>query len=192
MKFLNKAFLPLLAIVLISSVFILAGCNASNGEIIYHNVTFKQDGGKDVIIKVEDGKELLEKNIPSIQNKTGYTGVWDVTDFSSVKKSFSVRVIYNPNRYKIFYNLKSGEEFDDNSEIFYDQDKKMWYSVAVYDSVYTLKKLNAVSEDFGWSTDGTTDGAIDGVVWNIPNDVTVVAFKKSDSSWGPEINPNRK
>ena len=68
-------------------------------------VTFVQDG-KSVVRTVKSGEAL--EDIPELTEKKGYTVVWSVTDFSSVKKSMTVKAVETPNVYEITYDPNGG------------------------------------------------------------------------------------
>lgn len=56
-------------------------------------ITFKAEGFSDVVVTVPYGSDLVD--IPQVPNKTGFTGIWDITDFSEIKSDLTVRAQYS-------------------------------------------------------------------------------------------------
>ena len=68
-------------------------------------VTFIQNGT--TVERVVKTGQALE-DIPTLIEKEGYTVVWSVTDFSSVKNSMTVNAVETPNVYEISYDPNGG------------------------------------------------------------------------------------
>lgn len=67
------------------------------------NVTFKQDGEKDIIITLNSGESINE--IPQPVQKPGYTIAWDKNDFNNIKSSMIVNAVSTANTYTIIYEI---------------------------------------------------------------------------------------
>ena len=62
-------------------------------------VTFKQEGFEDVTKTVTEGAALTD--VPTPQAVTGYTVVWDVTDFSAVEENLTANAVMRANVYTV-------------------------------------------------------------------------------------------
>lgn len=71
-------------------------------------VTFKVEGGEDIIRKVEYNKTLTD--IPAVPQKTGHTATWDITDFSNIKSDLTVTAIYAPIELTITFKIEGQED----------------------------------------------------------------------------------
>ena len=64
-------------------------------------ITFVQDGCADVTRTIILGNDLTD--IPAPQAKTGYTVVWDTTDFTAIDGNMTVTAVATPNNYTVTY-----------------------------------------------------------------------------------------
>jgi hypothetical protein len=112
-----KKWICLLAILLVG--FGTAGCstcgngNTSGGQssgdstseepIVYHTVTFKQDGYEDVIRQVADGEDLTD--IPEPHEKPGYTVKWVGAELTNVRGNLTLYAVETVNVYTLTYNV---------------------------------------------------------------------------------------
>ena len=64
-------------------------------------ITFVQDGCADVTRTIILGNDLTD--IPAPQAKTGYTVVWDTTDFTAIEGNMTVTAVVTPNNYTVTY-----------------------------------------------------------------------------------------
>lgn len=77
------------------------GC--SGGDVV---AKFVYADGTTIERTVGKGESLTD--IPANSEETGYTFVWDTTDFSSLKESVTVTEVKTANEYKIYYRLDGG------------------------------------------------------------------------------------
>ena len=56
-----------------------------------YTVTFVQEGKDDIVKTVKEGASLTD--IPDLEQKTGYTTVWSITEFPSVTENLTVTAI---------------------------------------------------------------------------------------------------
>ena len=86
---------------------VLSGQVASDGSTVlkvYYDiqvitVTFSSEVDDDILRYVDYGDTLTD--IPAVPDKPGYSGVWDVTDFSSVTAPFTVTAVYSEEYYSV-------------------------------------------------------------------------------------------
>ena len=77
--------------------------SSSDVEKQYVTITFQQEGQADVVKTIVKGTALTE--IPTPASKTGYTVVWDETDFTNVTESMTVTAVATAKTYKIILNV---------------------------------------------------------------------------------------
>lgn len=124
-----------------------------------YTVTFTQYGQPDVQKTVEEGDTLTD--IPSPVTRTGYTVVWEEVDLTNITESITVEAVETPNTYTVTYDAAGGEVTLATQEV-------------TYDSAYTLATPTRDGFDFiAWIYN---DGAINSEVWNIADNVTLVAM----------------
>ena len=70
---------------------------------ITYVITFRQEGFDDIQKTVKEGEGLTD--IPSPNSETGYTIVWDTTDFTNIKKDITINAVKTANTYTITYSL---------------------------------------------------------------------------------------
>lgn len=62
-------------------------------------ITFRSEAGADILRYVDYGDTLTD--IPAVPEKPGFSGVWNVTDFSSVVAPFTVTAVYSAEYYSV-------------------------------------------------------------------------------------------
>ena len=129
----------------------------------FYTVTFAQEGYQAVQVQVEEGKGVPADQIPVINEKTGYTIVWDTTkDLTNVTGNMTVNAVETANKYTITYNVNGGDALTANTqEVTYDADYTL--VTPTYDG-YTFK---------GWKNNGNAMAATG--KWTIADNVTLVA-----------------
>ncbi len=134
-------------------------------------VTFVQTGYTNVTREVTKGSALTD--IPQPHEKTGYTVVWDRTDFSSITENITVTAVETPNEYTITYDL-NGVEADIQSETM----------TVTYDAPYNLYTPDCEEQIFlYWVIDGTQEKFTNGT-WNRTESITLRAvWKLNESEW---------
>ncbi len=128
-------------------------------KTVYYSITFKQDGEKDVVKKVEEGKALT--SIPNPKAKTGYTVAWDVTDFSNLTADMTVNAVATPNAYTVTYDANGGTVASATAEF-------------TFDAAYTLAEPTKDGYTFAGWMNGETPVAATGT-WTTASNVTLVA-----------------
>lgn len=126
-------------------------------------VTFKQEGFEDVTKTVTEGTALTD--VPTPQAVTGYTVVWDVTDFSAIEENLTVNAVKTANEYTLTYDLegKEGVTIENVTQ------------TVTYDEAFTLATPTYEGYVFdGWVIKGT-ETALEAGAWTIAEDTTVVA-----------------
>lgn len=155
----KKALLLTLGVVMTAAAACMAACNKEKAT---YTITFKQKDQTDQVYVVEEGEDFT--NVPNPASKTGYTVVWNVTDFSNITSDIVVKAIESPNTYTITYDANGGMMSTTTQEV-------------VYDSTVTLATAVYEGYDFiGWTLTEEAGGTVvlDGV-WKLPNNVTLVA-----------------
>lgn len=128
-----------------------------NAETV--TITFRQKGCNDVVKKVKKGETLTD--IPFPQTKTGYTVVWDRTDFSNMTENIVVEAEETANTYTVTYDAVGGTASVSTQNIEYDSEPTL--ATATRDG-YEFK---------GWEYNGTQ--VLSGAKWTIAQDVTLTA-----------------
>lgn len=135
--------------------------DGGDAEETTYKVTFVQNGYADVVIEVKEGEGVAETDIPELQDKVGYTVVWEDVDLSNITADVTVNAVATANSYLVTYDANGGEVETETLEV-------------TYDSAYTLATPTKDGNDFVvWLYDGaavTLEGT-----WGIANDVTLVA-----------------
>ena len=148
------------------------GGNVTPPEIVYYDVTFKQDGEADVVIKVERGKALPQESIPTVKPKAGHTVVWEEKDLTNVTENITVNAIATPNTYKIFleWNAPNGipTSATEQTEI-----------TVTYGQKFTLPTYGKINED-GWKIDywyisGNKNTKLNSGIYTLTKNVTITA-----------------
>lgn len=139
---------------------LLVGCTDPAPEQLTYVITFKQTGQQDIVKEVLEGEDLTD--IPSPAPKTGYTVVWDETDFSNVKEDMIVNAVETVKSYTINYDENGGREIDGTTQVTYGQ-------------TYTLKSTTRAGYIFaGWEYDGKL---INSSLWEIDAESITVKIK---------------
>ncbi|MBO5907374.1 MAG: leucine-rich repeat protein [Clostridia bacterium] len=146
-----------------------------------YTVTFKQNNEEDIIIRVITNGALTD--IPTPQERIGYTVKWNITDFSKITDNLVVSAVETPITYTVNYVLSYGNVPIENPK------------------TYTVKtELTALSNPqssfgitfAGWFTspDFTTTTAITHIGGGMIGDITVYGqfvFYRVESVTGFEI-----
>ena len=116
-------------------------------------IIFQEEGYADVTKYVTIGSALTD--IPAPQGKTGYTVVWDTTDFSNISENITVKAVATANTYTVTY--EGGATM-----------------AVTYDAPYELATPVQDGYKFlGWFN-GEAEMAMSGT-WTIANNVTLTA-----------------
>jgi hypothetical protein len=124
-------------------------------------ITFKQTNKADVVKKLEKGGVLTD--IPTPAAKTGYTVVWDRTDFTNIVENITVNAVATANTYTITYDAE-GFEIDGTTTA-------LTYDAACTALNMLLTKVDAIF--LGWEYEDVT--YTNTSIWNVANDVTLSA-----------------
>lgn len=79
------------------------------------SIIFKAEDADGVLRVVEARTAPYEgelKNIPQVPQKEGFTGVWNITDFSYINSDMEVTAVYTRNSYTIDFHTNGGEELE--------------------------------------------------------------------------------
>lgn len=136
-------------------------CAVNENDNRNHTVTFEQTGVQDIVKTVKNGETLTD--IPTPQTKTGYTVVWDMTDFTSITESRIVKAIETPNEYTVILDENGGEELVDDTV------------TVEYDAVYSLPRPTHMADLIfkGWYS-GNTNVNTSGI-WRMDKSVALTA-----------------
>lgn len=135
------------------------GQSSSQQQQATCTVTFKQSGEATVTKTVKQGEALTD--IPTPKAKTGYTVVWDITDFTNITEDMEVNAIATPNKYTVTYDANGGSIEVQTQEVTYDAET----------TLATPQK-----EDYyfvGWTYEN--NAVVNGAKWTIADNVTLVA-----------------
>lgn len=135
-------------------------------SVAKHTVSFVQDGVETVILTVEDGDSVADKDIPLTQPKEGYTVVWEEKDLTNITDSIVVNAIATANKYTITYDANDGTASMETQEVTYDQAPGS-FATATRDGYAFV----------AWTYEGKAVLATE--IWKIANDVTLKA------EWNP-------
>ncbi len=151
---------------LIGAIVLLCGFAACKETEIA--VSFVQDGQETIVKKVRKGESLYDIPAP-VQTKDGYTITWNRTDFSALKKSFTVKTVATPNVYVI--NYKTEENVRDCIGL----------QTVNYGEDFTLESPSLDGWIFvGWQLEGTETFVTDGkYVWT--ENITLTAVWDVDA-----------
>ena len=155
----KKLIVIVFALMLSLSCLTLFGC-AKNVEI-----TFVQDGPENIVKTIEKGETLVDIPVPVA--KDGYTVTWDVDDFSNIDEDITVNAVYTANEYVITYEINK-----EHASITAETQK------VTFDKEFTLLTPTTTRSDVKfshWCIKGTNDKFAADTVYNIPDDVTLVA-----------------
>ncbi len=132
-------------------------------------VTFKQDGQKDVTYEVKEGEALT--SIPSPVAKTGYTFVWDTTDFSNVTADMTVTAIPTAKSYTISFDTE-------------DEDMTV-----TFDGAYTLPTPTKTGYTFAGWKHGENSVSASGDKWNIDGENITLTATWTAKEYTVTLNP---
>ena len=174
-----------LLLVIVSAICMCTACtdtpdDSSSGEPVVYTITFSQEGQEDVVKQVEEGKSLADVPVPA--EKSGYTVVWNVTDFSNIQENIQVMAVATPNEYTITYTYNP---LLDNS---YTVNLEKETQKVTYNTEYTLASASAYNSDrtlvfVGW-VDATTGEPVENGVYTTAGNITLVAkFDAPTSEW---------
>ncbi len=130
--------------------------------IVKYMVSFVQDGAETVSIEVEEGTFVAQKDIPTPQDKVGYTIAWEEIDLTNVKGDITVNAIATPNKYTITYDANEGTASVQTQTVTYDKAPESFATA-------TRKGYSFIC----WKYEGKAVLATE--LWKIANDVTLVA-----------------
>ncbi len=122
-------------------------------------ITFKQSGYSDVVKTVKQGESLTD--IPTPQEKTGYTVVWDTVDFTNIMENITVNAVATANKYIVTYDANGGTVANQTQEVTFDVETTL---------------ATPTREDYlfnGWTYEGAA--VVNGAAWTIADNVTLVA-----------------
>ena len=122
-------------------------------------VTFKQNGEANVVKTVKQGEDLTD--IPTPKEKTGYTVVWDITDFTNITEDMEVNAVATANTYTITYDANGGSVATATQVVTYDEETTL--AMPEREDYYFL----------GWNYEG--NAVVSGEKWAIADNVTLVA-----------------
>ncbi len=126
----------------------------------YYTVTFEQEGMNDIVKTVKEGEVLTD--IPAVNQKTGYTTVWSVTDFSNITANMTVTAVSTANEYTITYDAGEGNVEMETQKVTFD-------AVPGTFAVPTRENYEFVC----WTYDN--NAILPTSPWKIAGDVTLVA-----------------
>ncbi len=103
---------------LLFSGVVLASCGSK--EKATYTITFKQTGFDDVIRTVKEGENLTD--IPTPNSKTGYTVIWNRSNFTNISQDMLVYAIANANTYTVTYCAPGCSVDGTTAEVTYDSE----------------------------------------------------------------------
>lgn len=88
--------------------------------IMTYTVTFKSSISNDIVKTVTHGGTLTAPEVPT---KIGYTGRWDIEDFTDIKSNLTVNVIYEKSLYTVIFDIGDGTlvSGETTQSVFYGQ-----------------------------------------------------------------------
>ena len=118
-------------------------------------VTFKQDGKADVVKTVNKGDDLTDVPVPA--EKTGYSVVWDRTDFTDIMENITVNAVETAKSYTITYDANGGTVANATQSVVYDAEYTLETPIHAesYMSFDCWKDLagNTIAVAGTWTTD---------------------------------------
>ena len=131
---------------------------AETPEKEIYTVTFKQNGFDPIVKTVEEGEALTD--IPSTQEKIGYTVIWETVDLTNIAEDIVVNAVETANIYTVTYDAGAEATVTPTE------------AEVTYDSVATHPTPEKEGYGFiAWLYEGT---AVTGK-WTIAKDVTLTA-----------------
>lgn len=144
----RKAIMGIGAILMIICM-LFASCGDCKGQQglsgkTYVSVTFRQQGEEDKIIKVVKGGALAD--VPAPKPKTGYTVVWERTDFDGLESDLVVNAKETANTYKIVLDF-GYHDVTEATELHVEYDKDFTLPLPTDDEATVI----------GWVKKGTNE-----------------------------------
>ncbi len=133
--------------------------SSSEQQDVTCTVTFKQSGEANVVKTVKQGEDLTD--IPTPKTKTGYTVVWDTTDFANITEDMEVNAVATANTYTVTYDANGGSVEIATQEVTYDEETTL--ATPEREDYYFL----------GWTYEN--NAVVNGAKWTIADNVTLVA-----------------
>ena len=133
--------------------------SSSETQDVTCTVTFKQSGEANVVKTVKQGEALTD--IPTPKEKTGYTVVWDTTDFTNITEDMEVNAIATANKYTVTYDANGGSVATPTQEVTFDEET----------TLATPEKTDYYF--LGWTYEN--NAVVSGEKWAIADNVTLVA-----------------
>lgn len=133
--------------------------SSSEEQKQYVTITFKQSDCNDIVKTIEKGEALTD--IPTPQDKTGYTIVWDRMNFANITENITVNAVATANTYTVTYDANGGTIEEETQEVTFDEKTTL---------------ATPIKADYlfnGWTYEGAA--VISGEKWTIADDVTLVA-----------------
>ena len=127
-----------------------------------YTVSFVQDGEETVFVLVKEGSSLSAADIPTPQDRAGYTVTWEEKDLTNVTGNIIVNAVAKPNTYTITYDAGEGTASKTTQQV--------TYNVAP-ESFATATR--AGYQFNGWAYEGKV--LSETALWEIDSDVTVTA-----------------
>ena len=141
-------------------------------ERAFYVVVFKQDGKDDIVRQVEKGKGLTD--VPTPEQKTGYTIKWSVEDFSSITGDMTVTTVITPNEYTVTYDAGEGAVAPATQKVTYG-------GIPATFATPTRENYSFVC----WTYNGNAVLATD--VWKFAEDITLVAKWQENQKYTVEF-----
>ena len=133
--------------------------SSSEQQDVTCTVTFKQSGEANVVKTVKQGEDLTD--IPTPKTKTGYTVVWDTTDFANITEDMEVNAVATANTYTVTYDANGGSVEIATQEVTYDEETTL--ATPEREDYYFL----------GWTYEN--NAVVNGAKWTIADNVMLVA-----------------
>ena len=133
--------------------------SSSEQQDVTCTITFKQSGEANIVKTVKQGEDLTD--VPAPKAKTGYTVVWDTTDFTNITEDMEVSAVATANKYTVTYDANGGSVASTTQEVTYDAETTL--STPEREDYYFL----------GWTYEN--DAVVSGEKWAIAENVTLVA-----------------
>lgn len=142
-----------LIVLLAAFVVILSSCNRQDNTELNNSgygdtpttytITFVFEDGTNEIKVVQAGENL--DLLPEIPTRIGYDGAWEVEDFSKITSNVTVKLLYTPKQFTIYYDLGECENATITSlaqTVSYDEEYELYtpYLETIVDYDYQFVK----------------------------------------------------
>lgn len=137
--------------------------DSSNVEVEekFYSVKFYSTSGEVVkTVEVKEGEAVAEADIPAVEDKTGYTVVWETVDLSNVTADIEVKAVATANTYTITFDANGGNAIEATS--------------VVYDTEITLPTPERTGFNFIAWVDAE-ENVVSSGKWTIASDITLTA-----------------